>query len=561
MWQKIKLWNILLKIIFICLLNLPSYTKAQNTTKDTFTVQMFKFSDPSPEGWNQPYSGTIRFPKTSGEWRKIYLIQKIKCDVRTAADTFPCGEWDYHTHTVLTDSTGERFELAGFITPYGKRLDLGPNGKEFIYDITDYAPILTGTKRIISGNNQELLDLKFVFIKGKPERKSIAVRNIYPTGLYSYGALAKDSIFKSTKVTLDPRTKHVSLLSRISGHGHFGPYNCCEWVAKKHSWRVNGEEKFFWNVWKDCGMNPIHPQGGTWQFDRAGWCPGTKIDEFSSDITPWINLKDTLTLDYAIEPPFHLEEEQGEYRQCHQLIEYEEYNFENDAAMEEIIRPTDKDEYARFNPTCQSPMVVVKNTGKNNLTQIDIEHGLDNHKKQIYHWNGLVLPGEKITVYLPNIEFRKIKKSKYYIANILKVNGLDDKNQSNNNLTAHYQTPMVLPEKWILKIEANDQNRAKETSYSILNDQGTVVISRDNLEDSTVYKDKIKLTPGCYTLVIKDKKQDGMIKHWWLRNSEPDKVGTNGNIEITQTNGVLIKKLPFDFADTLYFAFFVGKIP
>ncbi len=132
MWQKIKIWNILLKIIFICLIIIPIFTKAQLPTKDTFTVQMFTYSDPSPQGWNQPYSGTIRFPKTSGEWRKIYLIQKIKCDVRTAADTFPCGEWDYHTHTVLTDSTGERFELAGFITPYGKRLDLGPNGKEFI---------------------------------------------------------------------------------------------------------------------------------------------------------------------------------------------------------------------------------------------------------------------------------------------------------------------------------------------------------------------------------------------------------------------------------------------
>ena len=35
-------------------------------------------------------------------------------------------------------------------------------------------------------------------------------------------------------------------------------------------------------------MNPLHPQGGTWQFDRAGWCPGDKAEPWTVDLSDWI---------------------------------------------------------------------------------------------------------------------------------------------------------------------------------------------------------------------------------------------------------------------------------
>ena len=28
------------------------------------------------------------------------------------------------------------------------------------------------------------------------------------------------------------------------------------------------------DLWKDCGSNPLYPQGGTWVYDRGHWCPG-----------------------------------------------------------------------------------------------------------------------------------------------------------------------------------------------------------------------------------------------------------------------------------------------
>ena len=53
-----------------------------------------------------------------------------------------------------------------------------------VYDLTDYAPLLRGKKRLRIGNNQELLDLKFEFIEGVPPRNPISIQNIYPLGEY-----------------------------------------------------------------------------------------------------------------------------------------------------------------------------------------------------------------------------------------------------------------------------------------------------------------------------------------------------------------------------------------
>ena len=39
----------------------------------------------------------------------------------------------------------------------------GEKGWEWIYDISEYAPILKGTIDLEVGNNQELLDLEFKF--------------------------------------------------------------------------------------------------------------------------------------------------------------------------------------------------------------------------------------------------------------------------------------------------------------------------------------------------------------------------------------------------------------
>ena len=62
----------------------------------------------------------------------------------------------------------EHFEIGRFITPYGINLTLGPQGFTWIFDVTDYAPLLQGQVDLSAGNQQELIDLKFVIDKRNP---------------------------------------------------------------------------------------------------------------------------------------------------------------------------------------------------------------------------------------------------------------------------------------------------------------------------------------------------------------------------------------------------------
>ena len=131
--------------------------------------------------------------------------------------------------------------------------------------------MLRGKRQITVGNNQELLDLKFLFVKGNPTRDFLKIENLYPYGKYKYDELSDDLVLKEKTVDLIKEANGFKIKAVISGHGHEGPRNCCEWDSKTHTYYMNNWEIFRWNVWKDCGNNPLYPQGGTWPFDRAGW--------------------------------------------------------------------------------------------------------------------------------------------------------------------------------------------------------------------------------------------------------------------------------------------------
>ena len=138
---------------------------------DSLVIHPISFDTASPEGWNAHYNTVIDFPESKGPWRKIIMLQTLKCDSTTKGDKYPCGEWDYIWNifvNVPKKDTLETFSMGSFVTPYGKRLWLGgESGWEWTYDITDYAPILKGERELIVGNNQELLDIKFLFIMSK----------------------------------------------------------------------------------------------------------------------------------------------------------------------------------------------------------------------------------------------------------------------------------------------------------------------------------------------------------------------------------------------------------
>ncbi|SVC59696.1 uncharacterized protein METZ01_LOCUS312550, partial [marine metagenome] len=191
---------------------------------DTLVVHPITWDTPSPEGWNAQYKKKVLFPDSGGPWAKIIMVQTLKCDPATKGDKYPCGEWDYIWNTLVdvpsADSI-ETFSVGSFVTPYGKRLVLGEDkGWVWFYDMTDYAPILKGLRELTVGNNQELLDLKFLFIKGIPPRDILKVENIYPYGKYKYADLSDDVVLKKKRIHLLPQASGYKMKAIVSGHGH-----------------------------------------------------------------------------------------------------------------------------------------------------------------------------------------------------------------------------------------------------------------------------------------------------------------------------------------------------
>ncbi|OYT15181.1 MAG: hypothetical protein B7C24_14465 [Bacteroidetes bacterium 4572_77] len=81
----------------------------------------------------------------------------------------------------------------------------------------------------------------------------------------------------------------------------------------------------------------LYPQGGTWFYDRAGWCPGMPVTQQNLDLTPYINIgvDEEVAVDYNVEyDPY------GNYVTEIFFVSYDEPNFNNDAALEEIIAPS-----------------------------------------------------------------------------------------------------------------------------------------------------------------------------------------------------------------------------
>ena len=89
-----------------------------------------------------------------------------------------------------------------------------------------------------------------------------------------------------------------------------------------HFLKVDNGTQFDWQVWKDCGENPVYPQGGTWIYDRAGWCPGMATDVQVNDITSIVGSNDSVLLDYGVTSASGT----SNYIVSNKLVTYGEYN-------------------------------------------------------------------------------------------------------------------------------------------------------------------------------------------------------------------------------------------
>jgi hypothetical protein len=406
-----------------------------------------------------------------------------------------------------------KFEIMSFVTPYGINLDLGPNGKTWTFDVTDYAPILKGNKRMTierGGQWMEDMDIRFVYIVGTAPREVLDIAQLWRADSKNYSQIMSDAAFPLKNVLLDANGNYFKVRSTITGHGQEG-----EFIQQAHFLNVNGGmEEFAWQVWKECSENPIFPQGGTWIYDRAGWCPGAASDTEESDLTPYVTAGQMTTIDYGI----YGGSGDSRYIANHQLVTYGAANFTNDAAILDIITPSNKVEYSKSGILCGEPTIVIQNTGSTTLTSLTIEYWVNNtSNKQTYTWTGSLPFMEKKQLVLPVSEVLWADISgteNTFFVKISNPNGGTDEYSFNNLMRSNFSIPEILPSKFIVRFKTNTQGA--ESKIYLYDDVGTELFKRQGMFGNTFYLDTFTLAPGCYSLVIKDSDDDGI--DFWANN-------------------------------------------
>ncbi len=403
------------------------------------------------------------------------------------------------------------FELMSFVTPYGINLDLGIEGKTWSFDVTEFGPILKGSKRIFlnrGGQWQEDMDIRFEFIEGTPTRDVINITQLWPVTSTGYQDILNNNRFEPREVNINSETKSAEMKSVITGHGQQG-----EFIPRTHTMSMNGSNSSN-QVWTECSDNPVYPQGGTWVYDRAGWCPGAPSDVNRFDVSDFISTTGTNTVDYSINTAAG----DSRYIVNMQLIEYGDPNYTNDIELMEIRNPSSKVINERYNPACQAPVIKIRNNGTQPLTSLLIDYGFDNNGEvlltdvQSYFWTGNLAFMEEAEIILPFFPGLTLPEGAMFR---VKFNG-DDEDNDNNTLVSeirsvdHYDTDVI--------IQFKTNNLPSETSYTVTDQNGTVVLERlsTGLSGNTIYTDTLTNLNGCYQLEINDTDGDGLS--WWANN-------------------------------------------
>jgi hypothetical protein len=442
-------------------------------------------------------------------------------------------------------------EIGRYITPYGINFDLGSAGFSWVYDVTDYQHYLHGLVDLAAHNTQELIELKFAFIEGVPPRDVHKREPIWAEyKSYNYGNLANDLELAPIVVSLSDTSEMFKVKTRFTGHGHNGNGNCCEWVPKTHKLNVNGVERFAWSIWQDseCANNPNIGQGGTWPYAREGWCPGDMVKEFEHELTPFVNPGEDVELDYAISdiPGNDPGQAGGNYVAALDLISYSAPNFQNDAAIIDVLNPNSYEYYSKWNPACSNPRVIIQNTGAQNLTSCILRCWVTYGVWLEYNWTGNLAFLEKELVEIPVTDlswWHDYTGNGYFTVQIYNVNGYPDLDEypNNNVKSTRFEAAESVSGAFLIYCKTN--NKASENKYRIEDQNGNIVFERTSLQNNTTYSDTFDLEDGCYRIILEDSDDDG-TGFWYSNQVEGE---TYGQFRVRKVGGAYLETFPTDF--------------
>ena len=528
---------------------------------DTTFVQAHNYIDLD---WNGNYDAWGVFPNGETTYRKILMHYDMACS------SSGCSGWDYTTKIIILKESGEldvdnnpifinNQTIANVVTPYGTYMQgngtegFSPNWvQRYTYDVTDFAHILVDSVKMrafyggwSTGFN---VTLNFEFIEGTPPRNVIDVQNLW-SGSSSYSSIS--GALNDTLVYIPDGSKNSIMRVTISGHGQDGEFT----QGVDYHVKLNNNSLYTQEIWRDdCGENPLYPQGGTWIYDRANWCPGDKATTREHELTSNLQTGQDNLLGFDIYKA-NWNPSEASYIYDAQLITYAEPNFSIDAVMEDIIAPSNKQEYFRFNPTCSNPIVKIKNQGSELLTSVSIVYGFDGYDSNTYLWEGSLSFGETEIVDLPPIDFYFNESNVLFYARVNMPNNYpEDDYLINDVLYSEYEFVEEYPSTFAMWFKTN--NVPSESSYELRDIDDNLIFIKSGMSANTIYKDTFNLDPGCYKFQILDTggnqntNEDGLS--WWANNDG------SGYARLREVPGGFFKYYQDDFGSEVTDYFRVG---
>lgn len=528
---------------------------------DTLNVYSHKniyvTTDPT-KGINH-YKKWAVFPDIKTSVRKITMYVKFECP-----DSLRCADWDYLDPILLEKQGGENgktlnYEIGRILTPYGGFFPKNW-GFEWTADVTDFSLLLRDSILINyshsgyepSNDRGWNISIWFEIIKGNPVSEPISVTEIYHEN-YPYGDKnnrfedkLKPYIFKT-----DPQCDYARLRMIQTGHGMDSPDNCGEFCSK---WReIWFDDKLIEkrNMWKECGDNPLYPQAGTWIFDRANWCPGILMQPEFFDLD--IQKNSNHTIDIKMEPYIASKTNNGSQVISAYLIQYKGNNSQNDVSIEDVMVPSKKDIYKRFNPSGANAKIIIRNNGSEYLKSLKIKYHSNNDVPKVYEHICNLAPNKYDSIVLPG-QILANNTINHFNVELYEPNGKPDNYQEDNSISVAFNPAPKHESPLVFHLKTN--NQPEQNSYKLIDSDGKVLFIRNqgSLEANKSYIDTFKLEKGAYQLQFYDSEGDGL--EFWF-NSE----GGYGSAKLLNKENMLIKSFESDCGSGWIYNFVVGDRP
>ncbi len=515
--------KILFALLFLFVLKTQTYAAAGDTTIVYTQHDSLVVTNPST-GWN-PYPMWATFPSASVNYRKVLLTLKYKCPTANGIG-MACGEWDYIDYIIMrrhgsANASSKDLEMARYITSYGN----GNNSQwhaEWVLDISEYASLLhdsveieyqhTGYETNVSKG--WLVTVQFTFIEGIPPCETVSIEQMWK-GSMPYGNAANpiENYLQPDTFTVDANTNIVLLKVTQSGHG-YDATECAEFCSKTRDVYFDNNLVETKSVWRLCGTNPIYPQGGTWVYDRANWCPGGFVypDKYTFNVVSGsTHVADIDMQAYTISNP------SANYVIDAQKFEFKNPVHANDVSIEEISEPNTIFEFSRQNPVCNDPKIKLRNNGSAPVTSATIQYGIIGFANATYTFTGILDPLQSVSLTLPGIITPQLGNQTFraYIAN---VNGVQDEYTYDDTAYTTAIIPPVLDTVFVLRLKTNVN--ANETSFKFWDASGNIVFQKNagQLTANTLYKDTLHFPAGCYRFTLYDGGNDGLS--WWANSAQ-----------------------------------------